>query len=239
MPKIEEVEPKLGDEIPQTWLDKAQKEINSEYRTVIVDEFRGKKDVELRIFQPDPGVDSEAQDAYAKTYNRLLKDPDLLTRKQVEKIMKDKDIWGEVQQNRIDKLTEDMRGIELTVAKMRKKGNWNKASMNKLRISWKKKRTEINGLSAEKINVLANCIEGRAEEEEIKVKLFLCVKDSENNLVWSSLDELNKETNRIVLARLINDSILFWSGLTQEIIDELPVKLLFDGEKISENLQEA
>lgn len=234
-----EIEPRLGDEIPEDLLRQARKEINSKYRTFTLDQFRDKKDTEIRIYQPTSGVDSIAQDAYTKVYNRLLKDPDLMTRRQVEKLINEKGIWGDSQQKQIENLTNDMRDIELNVAQMRKKGNFNKATMNRFRNEWKNKRTQVNDLIREKTNILSNSVEGRAEEEEIRVKLSLCVKYPDESLVWSSLEELNNETDRFALAKIVNEAMLFWSGLTQEIIDELPVKLLFDREAESEKLQEA
>jgi len=232
-----EVEPRLGDEIPEDWLKKAEKEIKSQYRLVTLDEFRDDKEVDIHIFQTTSGVDSKATDAYAKAFNRLIDDPDLKTRKQMEATLKNKGIWGEEQEKEVEGLRDDMRATELDVAGLHKKKTYNKATMNRLRTTWMEKRARITELITEKTSFLANTIEGRSEEEEVKVKLSLCVKYPDGTLVWNSVEELNNEINKFAVIRLVNEAMLFWSGLTQEIIDYLPAEM-FGGEETSENLQD-
>jgi len=238
----EKIEPKLGDEIPDNWLIQAQKEINSEFRTINL-KFRGEQ-TELRIYHANPGVEGEASDAYSKSFSRLLQDPDILTRGQMEKLIKDRGIWGEKQEEEIEEIREDMKDIELKVATIRKtqRSTNEKIAHKKIeeyRNLWTKKREVILSLIREKNKFLFNTVEGRAEEEASKVKLSLCVKYPDGRRVWNSLQELNKEIDRSATAHLLYDASIYWAGLTQEIIDELPAKLFFGGEEELENLQES
>ncbi len=221
----EKIEPRLGDEIPKDWIKKAEKEIKSKYREVILDEFRDKKDVKIHIFQTTSGVDGKSTDAYARAFNRLIDDPTLKTKKQMENLLSSRGIWGEDQDKQIENLRDNMRDVELDVAGLRKRKKYNKASMNRLRKTWIDNRSKITELLSEKTTFLANTVEGRAEEEEVKVKLFLCVKHPDGTLVWNTLEELNDETDKISVVRLVNEAMLFWAGLTQEIIDYLPAEI--------------
>lgn len=225
----EKIEPRLGDEIPKDWIKKAEKEIKAKYREVILDEFRDKKDVRIHIFQTTSGVDGKSTDAYARAFNRLIDDPTLKTRKQMENLLSSRGIWGEDQEKQIESIRESMRDVELSVAKMRKNKKYNRATMNRLRKSWMDSRSEITDLLSEKNAFLANTVEGRAEEEEVKVKLFLCVKNPDGTLVWNTIEELNDETDKVSVVRLVSEAMLFWAGLTQEIIDYLPTEIFGGG----------
>ena len=226
----QEIEPRLGDELPEDWVKNAEKEIKTQYRTVWLDNFRGGEKVEIHIFQPNTKEEGITSDASARQFGVSLKDPDILSKKQMLKILADKGIWGETEENKLDSLREDMRAIEFTVAKMRKRGNVNKAVMAKHRETWKQKRFEINVLLSEKNSYLSNTVEGRAEEAEIRTRLSLCVKFPDGQRVWPTMQALDEETDRSALSVVINSAMLFWAGLTQEIIDELPVNILFGRE---------
>lgn len=227
----EEIEPKLGDEIPKNWLKESEKEIKSGYRTMVLDEFMDKKNVEIHIHRLTSGDESQAADAYARSFSRLIKDKDLMTQKQMLKLMKEKEIWGDKEEGKFDDLQEQMRDIQLEIAKMRQKGKYNKAQMNRFRTKWKERRRELMGLIEEKTDFLGKTVEGRAGEEEIKVKLSLCVKYPDGKRLWGSLDEINAEYSLVDVQRICNEALLYWAGLTQEIIDSLPTDLLFGGEE--------
>lgn len=231
------IEPRLSDDIPNDWLKKAATEIKAKYRSVIFPEFKGEKDVEIRVYHPTPGEETICSNVYTKCFDKLIKDPDILTKKEISKILETRGVYGKEQDEIIENLREEMGDIEFTVAKMKKSGKYNKTVMSRHREAWKSKREEINRLFAEKNTYLSNTVEGHAEEEEVKCKLSLCVKKTDGTRVWESLEDLNNESEKFIVIRLLNESMLFWSGLTQEIIDELPIKLLFGGEE-SENLQE-
>lgn len=232
-------EPKLGDAIPEKWLKEAEAQLKSGFKVVIIPNFRGEKDVSVYLHTPDSGDESEATDAYTKAFNRLIKDDDLMTRDQMAKILAKKEIWGDEQEKQVEAIQEEMRDVEFAVAKMRKKGKYNKAQMNRFRISWKEKREQVTSLLNTKNGLLSNTIEGRAEEQEIKAKLSLCVKTPDGERIWGSLEEFNREKDKPVVLQLLNEAIIYWSGLTPEIISELPVLMLFGGEQESENSQEA
>jgi len=229
--KVAEIEPKLGDTIPESWLKEAESIVKQGYKPIRVKEFRGKDETELYIHNLNAGVEGLATDAYGRVFNRLIKEPDYMTKNQLEDVLKSKNIWGEKEEKLIEQYKEEMREIEFQVAKMRQKGKYNKDSMIRLRESWTKHRGLVNELLSKKSSLLSNSVESRAEEEEVKVKLSHCVKYPDGTRVWNSIEELNQETDRLNLVKLLSEAIYFWSGLTQEIINDLPVKILFGGEE--------
>ena len=207
--KKQAIEPKLGDSIPDQWTKQAEAELRNKTRVTVMDQFRGEKKVELHIHQPTSGDDSKATDAYTRVFNRHLRDPDLMMRDELLRILESRGIWGKKQEEEVDDLREDMRVVELKVAKMRQSGKFKQEVLNQYREIWTAKREELSTMFGKKSGYLSNSVEGRAEEEEIKAKLSLCVKFPDGKYVWSSIDELNKESDRIVVTRLVNECMLF------------------------------
>lgn len=228
------IEPRLGDKIPENIIKRAEKEILSKYKTVKVGNLFDKENVEVFIYKPTPRIESLASDEFTRVYNKLIKNPDILTTEEMEKIVKERELWTDGHEEKIKNAQEDMRDIELIVANMRKKGKYSRKKMQELRAEWNDKRKIINDLLEKKTSLFSNTIEGRAKEAEMKTQLALCCKYPEGELVWDSLDSLNDTEDRVAVIELMNEAMLFWVGLSQEIIQDLPAEIIFGREGVSE-----
>jgi len=216
-----EIEPKLGDPIPQNWLEKAKVELRANYRSIKLDEFRGEKDVEIYVYRSTLKVDTIASYKYSECYNNLLKKGFPL-KEEMLNTLKERGLWGDKQEEEFETIKEDMRQVEIKVALLRSKPNYNKVTFNNSRKDYMKLKDRLSELITKKTSYLSNTIESKAEEEQIKVKLSLCVKYPDGRLVWDSLDSLDNEIDNNVLMKITNEFISFSLGLTQEIIDNLP-----------------
>lgn len=229
MSEERQVIPQLSDEIPEDWIKKGESETKVKYRSITFDSFRGKK-TEFYIHQPTPMIESFASGAYSRTFGKLLKDPDMMTRKELLVQFGKRGIWGEEQENKVEDIQDQMREIEFAVAETKSRGKGNKKFFDENRKKWLELRNKLTDLITEKTHLLSNSIEGRAEEEEIKTKLSHCVRYPDGSLVWKSVEEFDKEEEKNVVMKLASEAMYFWSGLTQEIIDGLPAQQLFSGE---------
>lgn len=236
--ETDKIIPELGDDVPESWLKKALAEVNQKQRIITVPIFRGKDNVELIIKKPSMDVDSKAANVYARYYGKYLKDPDLMTREQLLEILKERNIWGEKQEDEIETLREKMRDLQYNAAQMRRKGGYKQSQMDKIRSQWLELRNKMNQLLQLKSSHLSSSIEGLAEEEEIKVKLSLCVEYPDGKKVWNSVSEINNDEDKTGVMYVFTEAMTFWVGLTQEIIEGLPARL-FGGEEESEDSQEA
>jgi len=230
----EKIEPKLGDPIPKNWLERAKSELKANFRVIKLDNFRGQDNVELNIFRPSLKIDSVASYKYSEVYNDLLSKK-LLLKDEMLKILEEKNLWGEPQEKEIEDIKEGMREVEIKAALIRSKPNFNKASLSRLREEYLILQKKFTDLITKKTQYLNNTVESKAEEEQIKVKLSLCVKYPDGKLVWNSLEELENETDGIALTTITNEFMTFSLGLTQEIIDHLPDQIFeMVGEAVSE-----
>jgi len=236
----QKAEPRLGDKIPEVDIKKAEKEIKQKYRSITFETFRDKKNVEIHIHNTNPKIESEATDAYVKTFNRLIQDPDILTKDQLEEILIQRGIWGKDKEEKVADYYEEIKLIELAVADMRKKHKVNKKKLDYYRDKWYEYRDKIAQMYEEHNQYLNNSVEGRANEREIKVRLSHCVKFANGDRVWDSIEALDQEEDQDMLYKITQEALLFWAGLSQEIIQVLPAEQLFGGEEEkSDTLQEA
>ena len=234
---MEEIIPKLGDEIPEHWLKKADKEINTQYRSIVLDKYKDKENVEIWIHQPNTKIEGIATDVYSRIIGKLLSDPDMKMRKELLEIYKKRGIWGDEQENKLEEIQEQMRDIEFSTMKMKANGRINKEILDKWRSQWMKLRDEKHDLLNEKTALLTGSIESRAEEEGVKVKLSHCVKYPDGTRVWNTVDEFNDDLDKNAITKILNEALWFWVGLTQEVIASLPNELFSVGEEKNQEIK--
>lgn len=235
----EEIIPRLGDDIPESWTKQAISEIKGKYKTVTLDDFRDEKDVIIHLYRLSIKEESLASDHFARAYSRLIKDPDLMTKKEMSKLLEERGIWGKPEEEMIESIRDEMNAIEVGVGKLREKKKFTEEKRKEFRGEWIKRRQQISDLIRERDNILAHTVEGRAEEEEVGMKVSLCAKYPNGEYVWPTYEEFIDETDKQGLGLIVRESMLFWVGLSQEIIQDLPADLLFGREvSESENSQE-
>lgn len=230
----ENVIPKLGDDIPESWQKQAEAEIKNGYRVLTLDKFKGKDNVEIHIFFPNQKVDYEATEAYSRVYSKFIKDKDFVTRKIMKKILEEKGVWGKEEEDLVEELRESMRDIEYEVAKLRKNEDFNKKNIANLKTVWIAKRKQLQECLIELNTILMNTVEGMAEEAERKVKLSHCVKYANGDRVWPTIEDYDNENDRVSLLTIGKEATLFWFGLTNEIINDLPADLIFGREETNQ-----
>lgn len=217
-----EIIPEIGDEAPESWLQKAESEVRSSLRIIEVDDFHGNdKETKIYIRKPNVRIDSECAHAYSKKFSKLFSDGELKTNKEIEDMLEERGIWGKKEKDRIQKLQDDMRDLAIAICNVRddkKKKN----ATDKFRDSWIKCREEVKDLIRQKQTYLSNTVESRADDEKIKLKLSLCVKYEDGTPVWGSIEEIEEESDIMNMNKILSDAMMFWAGLNTEIIDSLP-----------------
>ena len=225
-------------------LKKAEQEIILGYKPITLDKFRGKENVEIHIYHPTIGEDSTIADAYAESYNRFLLDPTsrLISRDKIVKLLESKKLWTQEDEKAIEDLKNRMRDLMLKLSQLKSKNLFNSATEARFRIQLADIRSQLTEIIAIKQRYLNQTIEGRAEEDSLKLKLVLCTRFTDGSRVWNSSDDLNKENDdeKINVMKIIEEAILFWSGVSQEVLDNLPERIidLFRGGDNLENLPE-
>lgn len=217
--EIKEIIPEIGDPIPKNWIEKAQAELKSDHRIIELD-FRG-SERKVYIYRPSVQDDEKASFAYSKSFNRFLNDSDFKTEQEMEDMLRERGIWGEKEEKRIEEIRDSMTATAVDICSI-KDNQKAKDRVGSLRNQWLKLRDEMNALSTKRHKFMVNTVESLADHEKIKVKLYLCVKFEDGAPVWKTKEELETEKDQRAVSKITHEAILFWSGLNTEIIDRLP-----------------
>ena len=230
-----DIEPKLGDKVPSDWLEKAQANLKNKFKTLELQEFRDKENVVLHIHRPTVNCDTFASDAYSKIFNKLLNDPDYKTNDEMEQVLISRGLWGRDHDDKIEAIENDMQAIAVDVCTIRDNKNAQR-KVSELKKVWKGLQSKLQEINFKKQQYLGNTIESRAEEAKLKVKLSLCVKYPDGTQVWPTVNDLCNEEDTVAVSQIVNDAVLFWSGISAEIIQGLPDHI-FDkiGEAVSQS----
>lgn len=235
--ETKEVVPELGDPISQNWIEKAQAEIRSNSRIIEVKNFRGQEECQLIVSKPNLQQDTLCSNRYSKYFNRYLNDPDFKTNIEMEESMEKRGIWGKKQEEQIEKYRDEMTSIAIDVCTIRdNKDTKSRIRLEKFKAKWLELRDKIQELAVKKQSFLSNTVEAKADEEKIKLKLSLCVKFQDGTLVWESIEALDQETDQINLSNVITEAMVFWSGLSTEIINSLPDHIFAIGEDVDQRV---
>ncbi len=238
--KIEEVNPKLSDPIPDSWVKQAEAELKSGYRVLKLKKFKEKEDVEIHIFNPSVKEEAIYTDFYSNKFNEYFNKGFLLREEMLQKLS-ERGVWSQKDEDELDNLQEERKEVEFSVAKLKSNVDIAKENknlklaeqlksknitlFNKLKDDWYTIEKKIRDKISKRESLLTNTIESKAEEEQLRMKLSLCVKFTDESRVWESYDSFLEEKDLNNVRIILNSAISYWMGLSQEIIHDLPNKI--------------
>lgn len=227
-----------GEPIGQDVLDKAEEEIKKGYREIEVKDFRG-VDSKIRIYFPNIGQQTEISSYYSQVYNNLFKKNDgLLTRKQMEKMLKQKGIWTDEDEAYIKTLRDSLVDIEVSIMSELRKKDYRESYIKSGQEKYIEKRDELIRTITTREHFFSQTIESKAEEEANMLKLALCVKFADGTPVWNSLEHLKTSGSDKAILEIITEAQYLWNGLSKEVLQRLPGSDLYRGADL-EQLQES
>lgn len=197
-------------------------EINRQYREIEIGAEPENKT--LRIRWPNLETEEKISRAYAKEYGKMLNDPDMKTQEELLAIMEKRNVWGPDKENKIEQLKEKVTFLS---RQLLDKGNeFSSEELEDLANQYETVVGELNVLSSKKGSIIENSIENRANELKIKLQLVECVfevdKNGKESKFWKNLEEINSEDRRIMLNRIVNESLSFWNGVPSNFLENLP-----------------
>lgn len=233
-----DINPELGDSIPNHWLDQASVELKAGFREVQI--MRGGELTTIHIFHPSVGDEMSLSQIYTRKYNELFKDDGYMTRKELKKKLIERGAINLEDDKKINTINDSMRKvIEEINLLMVENQIPPKKRIEKLKKKYYELRDELFEITRTQTEHYINCIENIAEQEQTFAKMAMCIKDKDNKPIWDSVETLYKETDRAFVNNLITEASLYWNGLSREVLDDLPgvIESLHRGET-SENLPE-
>jgi len=203
-----------------------QAELQRGYREF---DIRGRKG---RIHFPTVGDEEEIANAYSQAYNIIVGNKAMKTIAELEEIYNERGLWTEETDKELEKLEEDIEDFKMQITDLsldEKLSDEDKAKeASRLFEAQKKKVLALSRLQTKKLDLFGTSIESRARESSIKAKMVCCVKSEDGERIWPTLEALSEETDRIFYDLVMKKAMLFWGGLPEDFLGELPVAQLGD-----------
>jgi len=208
---------KEQDKIKEVKKDAAAQKVFDEVKSgKRIVEIEGHGEVELRF---PTGEDTRVADwKYSKTYMDAINEG-LPLQEEVLKMLKNKSIWTEEQEEEVTKLREKIGSLEVILGK-RDEEDKSKAT-KKIATELLNKRNELYALQGKKQSYLLHAVETKAEEVKTQYLLCRCAfKDGKR--LWEKTEELDNENRYDLVARVSIEFSTFQLGLTSDFFENLP-----------------
>jgi hypothetical protein len=202
---------------------KAEVEIVSGEREVDIEGF-GK----VTIIHASLAVSQECEKLYSEKFIEYLNEGKLPTLIQLEKTLKERDIWGPEEDANLQKLTDDLvsasvqvnqskADLETVDKKDRKKLEDKIASLERKRIL---AQSTLVNTNMSHNQLLESTVERRAEKDALFYKILRCTKDPEGNPLFKSKEDMLDKPYGFSLDRLAVACINFWGGIDDPLFEQ-------------------
>lgn len=153
-------------------------------KTVDVELVDGTK-TQVVVKRPSNRITSEAQRRGAVVWNRCIQDG-IMTKKELEKFMKEKGIWDDAKEGQQKVLVEEINSLEKQI--YLSKGRVKIGKAKDLAISMRRKRVELRDLLTEKVAFETNTAESLSENTKFDYIVAHCTFHTNGTKVYDSLE---------------------------------------------------
>jgi len=175
----------------------------------------------VRIKFPDLEAEEKMNVAYSKSYGELLSDPNIKTEDELLTIMDERGVWTDKSDERIEALRERVRFFSGQILENSEK--MTEAELDESCKKYDQASNELQELLTKRSTITDNSIEGRANEIKLKLQIVNCVfqvlEDGTEKRIWADLKEINTDSRRVILRRIVNECIAFWNGVPSNFLE--------------------
>jgi hypothetical protein len=156
------------------------------------------QEVNIYVRNPTNGELTSADRIRAKSWTRAMKDPDVVSKKQLEKILKEKGAWGKDKQKQQENLFDEIISLERRLTKPGKK-KVKLSEARRIAIEMRKKRSEYRELISEKLELEQNTAESIADNDRFDYLVCCCSFYEEGDKkVYTNLEDYkSKDSDQI------------------------------------------
>ncbi len=156
------------------------------------------EEVKVYVRSPTNGELSSADRVRAKSWTRAMKDPDVVSKKQLEKILNEKGVWDKEKQKQQTDLFNEIISLEKQLTKPGKK----KVKLSEARniaIEMRKKRVEYRDLISEKLELEQNTAESIADNDRFDFLVCCCsfYEEGDKKVYTNVADYKSKDSDQI------------------------------------------
>ena len=167
----------------------------------------------LQIRYPKVEENRLADWEYSKVFQQAVMD-DIATNREMEEMIKKKKLWTKTDDNKIEKIREEI-GKQLTVlSKMETEKN-----MIPIEEKIEGLRDEMFGLQQEKQKYFNNTAESKADEAKMSFLIHKCTEYADGSKsVWKTYDDFKNEEDQNTVNMIVYQFLTFINGLPADFL---------------------
>jgi hypothetical protein len=167
---------------------------------VKIQEGETEKVVKIIVKRPTNTLLSQAQRLSAKVWTECVRDK-IMTKKELEKFMKEQDIWNADKDLEQKKIIEDINRLERELYVSGKNGKLRASEGKNIAIEMRKKRIELRELIAEKMSLEQNTAEALSDNSKFDFLVANCTYYDNGQKVYNNMDDYTANSdNEIAFA---------------------------------------
>lgn len=146
------------------------------------------KTVKIVVKRPTNALLSQAQRVSAKVWTDCVRDG-IMTKKELEKFMKEQGIWNDDKDNEQKKITEEIARLEKELYINGKNGKLRASEGKNIAIDMRRKRIELRELISERISLEQNTAESLSDNARFDFLVANCTYYDNGKKTYNTLDE--------------------------------------------------
>ena len=143
--------------------------------------------IKIRVTKPTNRVNSQAQRIGATVWTQCIQDG-VMTKQELEQLMREKGIWGDEEQKKQDKIQEDIFKLEKELY-VNKKRKLKLSEAKDIAKKMKTKRIELRDHIAKKLELEGNSAEALSDNAKFDFLVANCTFYENGDKVYNTLDE--------------------------------------------------
>ena len=190
--------------------EEQEKYLNKIFSAMVITHIDG---IDIIFRHPSNRLKYEASIMYDKAYDRAIKDG-LLPLKELDVLMKERGLFTDEDQEKINSLESKIEGQEILLAKTLKV----KARQDRIKTYLEELRSELNVIKNKKYSTLMLSAETKAEEERNSFFCWGCTYKDDTNLYWETYNHLLKERKLEFRNKILIKFLDFYRGIDNAVI---------------------
>lgn len=193
------------------FLEKLELEIKNGYRLFTY------KDKRYKIFMPTVREDTIINEQKTQLVSKLLKNKDLMMKDEIIENLKSRGVWNDTKEREEIKLRESISSIMTEIMVERAKDEPDQETIREKQKDKLSIEIDMNLLTRSKDYLMQSTLESKIDEELLKYKVSLLVKNEDDSRVWNSVEEFEAYNDKLFINTVSIEGIYFWAGLDQSM----------------------
>jgi hypothetical protein len=163
--------------------------------------------VKIKVIRPTNRLNSEAQRIGATVWTQCIQDG-VMTKQELQRILKEKGIWGKEQEQKEKDITSEIAELEKKLY-LNKKKKLKLSEAKNFAIDMRKKRNELRDHIAQRIALEGNTAEALSDNAKFDFLVANCTFYENGNKVYNTLESYQDSADDVAIAVVVHKPQVF------------------------------